>query len=314
MAFAFRPHESTPKGVQRIARKQLQKAANELKNSARESTDDRIHAVRKSLKRLRALVRLVRFSIGSTTYRHENESFRDAARPLSEVRDAKVLIEQLDKLEKLSRREDKAAVFRPARKILKKRQSEVRERILSEKDTFAATAETIESAMKRLPEWTDFSGQWKEIAKGIKRVYRSGRKAFDEVKAEPSVEKLHEWRKQAKYLRHQLELLTPSWPKVLGQLAAQANELADILGDDHDLAVLQSILRNGAQRLSSSDEICRLIDHRRLKLQADAVAKGELLYRERPAEFVRRLRAYWKGTEKWPKRRRKTKQRTLATV
>ena len=56
-------------------------------------------------------------------------------------------------------------------------------------------------------------------SKGVKRVYRQGRKAFDQVKAEATVENLHEWRKQVKYLRHQLELLAPTWPKVVGELA-----------------------------------------------------------------------------------------------
>src|SRR5262245_66607425 len=98
MAFAFRQDELIPKGVRRVVRKQLDNAADELNGSDRESVDERIHAVRKHFKRVRAVVRLVRFSIGDAAYRHENEAFRDAARPFSEVRDAKVLIETLDKL------------------------------------------------------------------------------------------------------------------------------------------------------------------------------------------------------------------------
>jgi CHAD domain-containing protein len=312
MAFAFRQDESIPKGVRRVVRKQLENAAAELDESARESVDERIHSVRKSFKRVRAVVRLVRFSISDSAYRHENESFRDAARPLSEVRDAKVLIESLDKLEKLSRREDKAALFRPARKTLEKRQREVRQRILAEKRTFSDTASAIEKASKRLRQWSDFSGDWKEIAKGIKQVYRSGRKALDEVKANPSVENLHEWRKQAKYLRHQLELLAHSWPKVVGKLAAQAEEIGEILGEDHDLAVLYSILSDDSKQ--SSDDLSELIKHRRETLQAEAIPKGELLYRERPGEFAARLTDYWNGAEKWPKRQRKAKKRASVTV
>jgi CHAD domain-containing protein len=230
------------------------------------------------------------------------------------VRDAKVLIEALDKLEKLSRREDKAALFHSARTTLEQRQSQVRDRNLVEKNTFSDTANAIDKATKRLRDWSDFSADWKDIAKGIKQVYRSGRKAFDEVKANSSIENLHEWRKQAKYLRHQLELLAPSWPKVVGKLAAQAEELGEILGEDHDLAVLNSILNHDSKQSSSSDDLCELIEHRREKLQADAIPKGELLYRERPGGFVGRLKAYWNESEKWPKRQRSAKKRAVAVV
>lgn len=35
----------------------------------------------------------------------------------------------------------------------------------------------------------------------------------------------------------------------------------------------------------------------------------ETPFRERPAEFVGRLKAYWSGSEKWPERQRKAKRR-----
>ena len=48
-----------------------------------------VHEVRKSLKKIRAALRLVRPVIGDKSYRRENTCFRDAARPLTEVRDAR---------------------------------------------------------------------------------------------------------------------------------------------------------------------------------------------------------------------------------
>jgi hypothetical protein len=81
MSFALRQDESIPKGVRRAVGKQLKNAAANLK-PGRDSIDERIHSVRKSLKRVRAVVRLVRFSIGEPAYSHENEAFRDAARHL----------------------------------------------------------------------------------------------------------------------------------------------------------------------------------------------------------------------------------------
>jgi CHAD domain len=71
------------------------------------------------------------------------------------------------------------------------------------------------------------------------RVYRRGRQALAAVRQKPTVEFIHEWRKQAKYLRYQLDLLRPLAPTALTPLAKTIDRLGDLLGDDHDLAVLR---------------------------------------------------------------------------
>ena len=56
--------------------------------------DVSVHEARKQLKRARATLRLLRDGIGDTAYRRANQQLRDAARPLSGVRDAKVMLER----------------------------------------------------------------------------------------------------------------------------------------------------------------------------------------------------------------------------
>ena len=59
------------------------------------------------------------------------------------------------------------------------------------------------------------------LGAGLKRVYRNGRDAFAVAQDDPSQEHLHEWRKQVKYLWHQLQVLQPIQ---LGQLTALADQ------------------------------------------------------------------------------------------
>ncbi len=82
----------------------------------------------------------------------------------------------------------------------------------------------------------------------------------------------------------------------MGKLALEAKQLSDYLGDDHDLAVLRSMIVPGHARhqREKGGFIGELIDRQREKLQAKAIASGELLYRETPKEFVRRLTVYWR--------------------
>lgn len=58
--------------------------------------DDVAHDVRKRCKTVRALLRLIRDEVGKDVYRRENRALRDAARALSPVRDAAVLIQVHD--------------------------------------------------------------------------------------------------------------------------------------------------------------------------------------------------------------------------
>src|SRR6516225_5475965 len=98
MSFQLRPEESLRKSLRRIVRYQMDAVLEELTQAQKGPRDEVVHEVRKSLKKLRAVLRLVRPVIGEKSYRRENTCFRDAGRPLTEVRDARILVETLDKL------------------------------------------------------------------------------------------------------------------------------------------------------------------------------------------------------------------------
>jgi hypothetical protein len=55
--------------------------------------DEAVHQVRKDLKKARAALRLLRDAVGEAAYSRENIELRDAARPLSALRDAVVGLE-----------------------------------------------------------------------------------------------------------------------------------------------------------------------------------------------------------------------------
>src|SRR5215470_11897599 len=88
--------EAGTRGTRRIARRQVRSA---LKKLGRGTTSDRsVHSARKELKKARATLRLLRDALGRSTYKKENAALRDAARPLSEVRDGRVLLDALNSL------------------------------------------------------------------------------------------------------------------------------------------------------------------------------------------------------------------------
>ena len=99
MAFRFKLNEPVEKGFRRIGLEQIERAERQL--SASESLEVATHETRKSLKRVRALLRLARPGLGDTVYRAENARFRDIGALLSSARDSDVLLETVTKLETL---------------------------------------------------------------------------------------------------------------------------------------------------------------------------------------------------------------------
>ncbi|HEY4233777.1 MAG TPA: CHAD domain-containing protein [Lacipirellulaceae bacterium] len=296
MSFALRDDESVRKGVKRTVRKEFKDALDLLTYSENESVDERVHSVRKSFKRVRAIVRLVRYSLEDSEYRFENEIFRDASRPHSEIRDAKIWLETLDKLRKSSDGHPKLA-FRTASRFLVEQQKQLRKKVLKDQHGLERTSDVLKAAIQRVNDWDGISNKWQELALGIGQVYRQGRKAAKQVKLDPSVANLHEWRKQIKYLRHQLELLTPIEPTIVGTLAGHAESVGDLLGEDHDLAVLREKLSAevAGERIARHMTVLGpLIDDERQSIQVEAIPKGKMLFRDNPKKFVNRLKNFWR--------------------
>jgi CHAD domain-containing protein len=125
-------------------------------------------------------------------------------------------------------------------------------------------------------------------------VYRRAGKAFQDTATEPTVEKLHEWRKQAKYLRYQLEILRPVWPERMEELVKEADRMGELLGEDHDLAVLRQMLTDDPKRFGGDAEVLvALMDRCRTELEQEAMELGGRFFQDKPKDFTRRLKGYW---------------------
>ena len=296
MSFALRPEESLRKGIRRMARKEMEYAQAQVTKTANGSRDAAVHEARKCFKRLRALLRLVRPAISVRTYQEENTAFRDAARPLTAVRDAKILVESLDKLSQHFAKRIRGQPFAPIRKELMAYQREVRTRVLDKEHAFATVETAVRDTCARLDDWVTVPDRWSSVGRGVRQVYRQARRALAEASAEPTVEHLHEWRRHVKYLRYQLAVLRPVWPEMMEPLVEQADHLGELLGEDHDFAVLHQMMTADPERFGSEDArelLFALIDRRRKELEEEAMLLGQRLFQDSAKVFARRLKGYW---------------------
>jgi CHAD domain-containing protein len=294
-AFRLRRGEDTGDGVRRVARGQLDLAGERLEagTGMRGDLDAAVHETRKAFKRLRALVRLSRDALGDEAYRRENTIFRDAGRRLSGARDAAVLVQTLDGLTTRYRDELGDGAFTGLRAALASEAEAASSALADDHSAVDRVQGTLEAARRRVGGWPlPEDGGPATLAPGFERIYRRGRRALKAARKEPDTETLHELRKRAKDLWHAAQVLRPAAPKAMKRLARGAHALSDVVGEDHDLAVLRAAVRERHATLAPGELALleRLIARRRARLQRRALARGQRVYARKPAELAKLLR------------------------
>jgi CHAD domain-containing protein len=298
MSFELKHKETVPQGIRRIACEQIEKALEVINGTKRGGSDEAVHEARKCFKQVRGALRLVRCELGDQEFRRENGTFRDAGRPLSQVRDAKVLVDTLDSLTEHFKPDLKPDSFKHLRDALVRRRREVRLQVLEKERAMSKVAKAVKAAEKRVDRWNLRHKGWGAISEGLRLVYGQGRDSMQQALQDGSDEAYHEWRKRGKDLRYDLELLTRVWPEMFNPMAEQAHHLTDLLGEDHDLAVLKQIVEEELDESICGSErelLFGLVDQRRRDLQKEASELGQKLYEESDGDFVDRIHGYWKA-------------------
>ncbi len=288
MDFCLQQGEDLAEGMRRLVKGQLEEAISHLESGEGDG-EEHVHEARKSLKRVRALLCLRRAELGDETFRRENRAIREAARQLSGMRDAAALVESLEALSAWS-----GEGFGRARAWLVSRKSGS----AGNRETAREVVGVLRRAGIRAEGWPLQGQEWSAIGPGVRWVYARGRRAMRQALEERRDELLHEWRKYAKYLWYHSQILQGIWPPVMGAVEKELDRLGEVLGADHDLALLSGVLREelpGNRARKERDVLGELIPRRRAELQEEAQRLGQRLYAEKPGIFARRWGGYWAG-------------------
>jgi CHAD domain-containing protein len=277
---------------------QLDRAIELLSDDAITPEERAIHDTRKALKRLRALLRLLRNALGEQQFAQEYGILRDAARRLAGARDAQVMLSTLDALlqrhpRKLARR----TAMIELRKLLDVERAAATQRALGDGLTRAEVLDELRGLRERVKHWDlPERPSIAVVESDLRRLYRQGRRRHRRIdRMDPptldGTRALHEWRKRVKDLRYSAEMLG------LRPLARRADTLGELLGEEHDLALLAALLpapgyapfedKRGKQARKA---LRKQIARRRRRLRKRTMREGERLYRRKPKKFTRRVR------------------------
>ena len=305
MAFRITDGEPVEDAIHRIAREQLERAIAESCDVDL-GAGERAHQARKRSKKLRALLRLVRPQFAG--YAAENRWYRDSARGLAAIRDAATSVGAFERL--LGRYEERGAdraAFAAFEHYLTERRDAEQRDAGPALEQFVAR---MRQARERIVTWRLDAEEFGAVAGGLQKTYRRARDAMDAARANPIDASLHEWRKRTKYHAHHLRLLRPIWDEPLRARASATKALSDLLGDDHDIAVLIDALR--PMTLAKAAEKSRLLileslaREYRLELRGRAELLGARIFAEKSKHFAGRYETYWDAWRRETARRPST--------
>jgi CHAD domain-containing protein len=286
MAYRLSLADPLPKALRITGLEVLDDAIGRARDGLAKDPAESIHEIRKDIKMTRSLLRLIRPGIPQSTYRRENRHLRDTARLISGTRDADVLAETVDKL-----------ADRFAGRLPKRAFTDLRRRLAkgaAGADAFAggdALLTALQHARAQAETWPLDRCDRATLRAGVVRAYARGCDALAAVEKDRSVDRLHSWRKRVKDLWYHQRLLRDMWPAPMEALADESHRLSDLLGDDHDLAMLRARLAESAATVHT-EAILALIDERRTELQEEALRLGRRIYAETPKAYGRRVARY----------------------
>jgi len=309
--------------LKRMATEQLELAIEELSaGNGAGPPEEAIHATRKALKRLRTTARVLEATHGEQAVAEETAALKDVATQLSAARDAEVMLATLESLiERHPRRLGRRGVRRLRSRLAEERET-ARAQTLGDPVRMALVVADLSACRLRVQTWEHPKRRERELLEaGLERLYGEGRRRYKRARAAKGgrAAAMHEWRKSVKDLRYLGEMLQrrPSPPGLVGalpgaqaarkgrpdrtseplrKLARQADGLGEMLGEEHDLAVLAERVRRshgkGAvePRLGPKTRraLLKAIAKRRVRLQRRALKQGGKLYATPTKKFARR--------------------------
>jgi CHAD domain-containing protein len=280
------PDDAPPAdGLRRVARSELLQAARTLRGTGREAT--RVHNARKHLKKLRALLRLVRAQTGSKFFRAHNRRLRDLGRRLAPLRDAEVAQMTLGQMRR-------AAPTTSSRRAVSHLRARVNARIPSagREAVLRQVARELEALERAIPNWPLGELDWPDLTAAVVKTYRRARIEHEHFRLRRDLASLHEWRKRSKDLWYQLLLLQPLARTAARKLTRQLDSLTDIQGRMHDVQLVLDALRQHARDLSVWEQqaVQELAEDNLATMMPQALTSGRRLFRYKLNRFADMLR------------------------
>jgi len=286
MKFHLGKSESAGNGIARINRELCERARRTIE-SGDATTDSTVFELRKSVKKLRAILRIARPALEEKSFRKLDRLMREFGRDLGRLRDSAVLLETLDSLLARFRPYPDEAALQQARNALRCRYQLALEDFLQRNDTLSLASgfSAIEQQIRAL----DLQACSRPmLLAGIRKTYRRCRTGLEKLHAEPVTKNSHDLRRQVKYAWNQLRLIRKWEPGAFSPVIDDLDRLGRLLGEDSDIAVLVDTVQRHPEICCSrirTEFIIALAEARRITVLTASLQLADRIFAGTPEGF-----------------------------
>lgn len=280
--------------VKRIASKQLTLAIEELRAVGDRQSDNAVHEARRHVKKVRALLRLMRPALGDG-YDVDTRRMRTANRMLAPIADGRAVVDTLARLSRKSLASPSRRALGAIRAVLNERAARI-DRQAELDRVLPKVARILRLEDRRVAGWRLRARGFRALAPGLEASVRRARKAMAQAAARPTTEHYHAWRRRVKDLWFQVRLLEERCGDALLPEQQRLEELDGLLGEYHNVALLEEILTTEVllSRPMTARSL-RLLRRDLAELRHRATLLGLQIFKEKPKSFVRRIKRLWRA-------------------
>ena len=291
MAFRLKTGQAVSSDIRRIVLNQLDRATLELSSIGDPESDQAIHDARRRVKKIRAIIRLVR-PVLDKAHRADPE-LRRVSKLLAPVADGQGVIETLNQLLKRYRRGLPRKTAAAIRTGLIDRSRQIDSKA-SKEGVLEKAQLTLRAERRRVKQWRLSAKGFGALAPGLKDSVRRARFAMMTAWLHPTAQHHHTWRRHVKNHWFHVRLLSARCGYRLQPYQRQLEALDGILGEYHNLVLLQEVFVSDSTL--SQREVARclhIVQRYQTELRRQAQLLGIRVYSEKPRRFVRRVRELW---------------------
>jgi hypothetical protein len=250
-----------------------------------------VHEARKGLKRLRALLQLLRKGLPDEVYTRESVRLRDAARLLSPTRDRDATATLIASFDWAAHGLSGEQVETIGKAMLAESAANA-----SDDDQSAAALRLIRQSKRALGRVKLARDEIDVIFASLETSFRHCRRMYAKAYKTGVAQDFHDWRKTVqRHWRHHA-LLVRGWPDYGQARIALAKSIAELLGEDQDLSLLLARLDTLADpppEEALARKVRDAIEARQAELRGRALPLGAILTAEGASGHARRMAAYW---------------------
>jgi CHAD domain-containing protein len=254
----------------------------EIVSNSRISDEVRVHELRKSIKRGRALLRLLKSSFEENTFYNLDESFAKSGRCLTEHREATVNLQTFINLSSASEGTLPESLRVLILEALSKR---INNLYNISRRHYSAQIQACLLHLKMVKEKLECSSLLPINNKLgidlINKSYQKSAKLYSDAHYTLNTEIIHKWRRYTKILLYQLKLSPLRLDVSFVNMISMLENLTDTFGDEHDTAVMEGYIMSHLD-LAHEDKqkIHLMVTSESARLQNQAFLLGRALFSE----------------------------------